>query len=304
MRDEIIAGLLALAGRIGAEVLLRPPRLACCSTAITELPEYYPTRTEAAIFAAHGASDRARRIGRGCTLIDLGAGDCAKATRLFAAAAPGALRRGRHLGRIPARSVALGAARVPALEIIGIGARFFGLARLAGGLRCRAGRCSSTPARASAISRRPKRSGSCARCARRPNGGGLLIGVDLVKPVDVLEAAYDDALGVTAAFNLNLLRHVNRLHRQRFRCRRRGTTWPASTPRSRASRCTCRREARSPCGGPAAAAASRRGERIHTENSYKYTPDAFAALLERAGFRNLQPWFDTQRWFSVVWAEA
>jgi len=45
-------------------------------------------------------------------------------------------------------------------------------------------------------------------------------------------------------------------------------------------------------------------ERIHTENSYKYTPEAFGALLERAGFRNLQPWFDAQRWFAVYWAEA
>ena len=96
--------------------------------------------------------------------------------------------------------------------------------------------------------------------------GGLLIGVDRVKPREVLEPAYDDALRLTAAFNLNLLRHVNALLASDFRSRT-GAMSPCTTPSARASKCTWKRVA------PCACAGRRRtrlpaGERIHTENSY------------------------------------
>ena len=105
-------------------------------------------------------------------------------------------------------------------------------------------------------------------------GGGLLIGVDLVKPLEILEPAYDDALGVTAAFNKNLLLHLNRLMGCDFDL----ADWSHVAffnPASRASKCICRPRVICGCSGPARNAISRRGERIHTENSYKYTVAGF-----------------------------
>jgi dimethylhistidine N-methyltransferase len=133
------------------------------------------------------------------------------------------------------------------------------------------------------------------------NGGGLLIGVDLVKPVALLEAAYDDALGVTAAFNLNLLRHLNR---------RIGSDFDPAQWRhvalfdTAASRIEMHLEARRQQdvhwrGGERA---FRAGERIHTENSYKYKAADFQALLTQAGFGTVSQWTDPQHWFGVFWA--
>jgi hypothetical protein len=115
-------------------------------------------------------------------------------------------------------------------------------------------------------------------------GGGLLIGVDLVKPRPVLEAAYDDALGVTAAFNLNALRHLDAAIGSDFQPRQ----WRhVAFYDEAASRIEMHLEAREALvvrwpGGERRFAA---GERIHTENSYKYTVEGFASLLRDAGFR-------------------
>jgi uncharacterized SAM-dependent methyltransferase len=91
--------------------------------AITELPEYYPTRTEAGIFAAHGA-EMASRIGGGSTFIDLGRRQLREGRAPPAAARSGALHRRRHLGRLPARVAATLQREHPALEIVGLGMDF------------------------------------------------------------------------------------------------------------------------------------------------------------------------------------
>jgi len=129
----------------------------------------------------------------------------------------------------------------------------------------------------------------------------LLIGVDLVKPVDVLQAAYDDALGVTAAFNLNLLRHLNRLLGADFDVR----DWRhVAFFDPRASRIEMHLEARRALtvrwrGGERRFAA---GERMHTEDSYKWRRGDFEALLREAGFRDLRAWTDEAGWFAVMLA--
>jgi dimethylhistidine N-methyltransferase len=135
----------------------------------------------------------------------------------------------------------------------------------------------------------------------READGDLLIGVDLVKDHAVLDAAYDDALGVTASFNLNLLNHLNRLLGADFRLREwrhRGFFNPQQ------SRIEMHLEARRDTvvrwhGG------ERRfgeGERIHTENSYKYTPDTFAGLLREADYELAHRWTDERGWFMVCHA--
>ena len=297
---ELIAGLCATTPHV-APKFLYDALGSKLFEAITELPEYYPTRTEAAIFARHGAA-MAERIGDVGTLVDLGAGNCAKAARLF-----GLLR--------PARYVAVDisvdflreallrlAAQHPAIEMRGYGLDFSQrLALPPGALRGRpvffypgSSIGNFAPPEALALLRQVR---------EQADGGGLLIGVDLVKPREVLEAAYDDALGVTAAFDLNLLRHLNREIGSDFD----PVQWRHVALYDAArSRIEMHLEARSALtvrwrGGERGFAS---GERLHTENSYKYTPAAFAGLLAQAGFAASTRWLDDREWFAVFWAET
>ena len=132
-------------------------------------------------------------------------------------------------------------------------------------------------------------------------GGALLIGVDLVKPKTVLELAYDDPLQVTAAFNLNLLRRLNAL----LGCDARIEDFEHVALFNEAeSRIEMHLQARRALtlrwpGGQRALAA---GERIHTENSYKYTVQGFERLLRDAGFGRTTHWTDERGWFAVFMA--
>lgn len=270
--------------------------------AICELPEYYPTRTEAAIFAQHGA-DIARAVGAGVTLIDLGAGNCAKAAALFPLLHPRQyvaidishdfLRDA--LGRLQQR--------FPAIEMTALGLDFSDKLGLPGSVRPDrrlffypgSSIGNFAPGQASAFLQRLH-----AECG---DDGGLLIGVDLIKDRALLNAAYDDDLGVTAAFNLNLLRHLNRLMGSDFDARQwchRGF-FNASQ-----SRIEMHLEARVELtvSWPGGHRCFARGERIHTENSYKYTPEGFAGLLEQAGFVPGASWTDDAGWFAVIHARA
>ena len=269
--------------------------------AITELPEYYPTRTEAAIFAAHGAA-MARAVGAGATLIDLGAGNCAKATRLFPLFEPSqyvavdisvdflndALRRVQR--------------EHPALDVVGLGLDFSQSFELPKGLLEHrpvyfypgSSIGNFTPDQALVFLKRVR---------EQAGSGGLLIGVDLVKPAPVLEAAYDDALGVTAAFNLNLLRHLNHLIGADFDPRQ----WRHIGLYNEAqSRIEMHLEARAALRvrWPGGERSFKAGERVHTENSCKYTVEGFAMLLQQAGFGKPQHWTDERGWFAVFWAGA
>ena len=270
--------------------------------AITALDEYYPTRSEAAIFRSHGAA-MARALGSGMTLVDLGAGNCAKAAALFPLLEPAryvAVDISVEFLRDALRRVQR---EHPQLELVGLGQDFSSRLDLPAEVLGSAPPVffypgssigNFTPAEALAF---------LGRVRRRATGGGLLIGVDLVKPAALLEAAYDDALGVTAAFNLNALRHLNRLIGSDFDPRQ----WRhVALYNAAASRVEMHLEARQaidvawPGGGRRFAA----GERIHTENSCKYTADGFAALLVEAGFEAPTCWRDDRGWFAVFWAPA
>jgi len=299
VRQELLRGLQATPALVSPKYLYDPlgSRL---FDAITELPEYYPTRTEAALLATHGRAI-AQQVPRGATLVDLGAGNCEKAARLF-----GLLE--------PARYVAVDISvdflhnalqcmqrQFPALAMMGVGLDFSSSLELppevGAGPRVLFYPGSSignfTPAEALHFLRQ-------ARTAAQ--GGGLLVGVDLVKPRAVLEPAYDDALGVTAAFNRNLLLHVNRLIGSDFHVPDwRHLAW-FNEPASRiemhlqaAREVTVRWS-----GGERRFAA---GERIHTENSYKYRRPDFDTLLRQAGFARTQAWTDERGWFAVFWAQ-
>jgi len=264
--------------------------------AITELPEYYPTRTEASILATQ-ADVIAEAVGRGRTLVDLGAGNCAKAGRLFASLQPRRyvavdisvefLRRALHcLQR-----------EHPAVEMVGVGLDFSRSLELppeaGNGLRTLFYPGSSignfAPEDAEAFLRRARQGSP---------GANLLIGVDLVKAQPVLDAAYDDTLGVTSAFNLNVLAHVNRLLGSDFELR----AWRhVAFFDPGASRVEMHLEARQPLTvrWPGGERRFEAGERIHTENSCKYTVEGFDALLRRAGYTHTRCWTDPRQWFAV-----
>lgn len=269
--------------------------------AITALPEYYPTRTEAAIFRAH-LDEIATAVGPTGTLVDLGAGNCEKAARLFDALA---VRRYVAID-ISASYLKESLDRLqyehPDMEMLGVGLDFsqhLALpAEIGPGPRTLFYPGSSignfTPDEALAFLRQVHTA-----CA----GGALLIGVDLVKSASVLEPAYDDALGVTAAFNRNLLLHLNQLIGSDFAIADWRHVAFFNTGESRIEmHLEAAREAtvRWPGGERRFAA----GERIHTENSYKWRTDDFAALLCAAGFRAPRLWRDAQAWFAVFAAEA
>ena len=281
--------------------------------AITELAEYYPTRTEAGIFAQHGA-DMARHVPQGAVLIDLGAGSCAKAARLFPVLRPAAYVAVDI--SVDYLREAMGALqqRHTGLPMLGLGMDFSaGLALpgaatdwLAGQGVERAPRCvfypgssigNFNPAEALALL-----SQAHAVCAGGGPGGGLLIGVDRVKDKAILEPAYDDPLGVTAAFNRNLLLHANALL---------GTDFAPARWQHVAffNDTDSRIEMHLRSGGaqtvrwPGGERHFADGERLHTENSYKWRPASFDALLREAGFGPATHWTDERGWFSVFWAE-
>jgi uncharacterized SAM-dependent methyltransferase len=130
-----------------------------------------------------------------------------------------------------------------------------------------------------------------------------LIGVDRLKAKAVLEPAYDDALGVTAAFNRNLLLHVNRVLGTDFDPAQWSHVGLFNEAQSRIEMHLQARAAHT-VRWPQGERHFAQGERIHTENSYKWTPDAFAGLLNNAGFGPARHWTDAQGWFSVFWAPA
>jgi dimethylhistidine N-methyltransferase len=268
--------------------------------AITETAEYYPTRTEAAIHARHGEEIAAAALqvtGPHPTLIDLGAGNCVKAARLFPSLQPCHYVAVDISVDFLRQSLACLQREHPAMRMTGLGVDFSARLALPAGLG--EGPAVVAYPGSSIGNFDPAEARRLLREAREAaHDGALLIGVDLVKPVEVLEAAYDDALGITAAFNLNLLNHLNRLLGADFRLREWQHLAVFNAP---ASRIEMHLEARRSLtvrwpGGERRFAA---GERIHTENSCKWTPEAFEALLHAAGFAQTRLWADERRWFGV-----
>jgi dimethylhistidine N-methyltransferase len=271
--------------------------------AICELPEYYPTRTEAAIFARYGA-EIAATAGTGATLIDLGAGNCAKAASLFPLLQPAQYVPVDISADFLQDAVARLRQRFGQIEMHALGMDFSGGDwRLPGIVRDTrrlffypgSSIGNFAPDEAREFLQRVH-----AQCGQ---DGGILIGIDLAKEAAVLDPAYDDALGVTAAFNLNLLRHVNRLLGADFDVRQWRHVGFYNVP---AGRVEMHLEAKTAQlvswqGGNRLFEA---GDWIHTENSYKYRQSDAIGLLEQSGFAATRVWTDEQGWFAVIHARA
>ncbi len=298
-REEIARGLLATPATIEPKYFYDELGSSLFA-AICHTDEYYPTRTEAALFARHGRA-MAAAIGPGACLIDLGAGDCGKAARLMPLLLPSQYVAVDISVDFVRQALLALARQYPQVRMTGVGTDFSSSLELGGQLPARR-RWFFYPGSSIGNFDPPRAREFLARLRNQTDpDGGLLIGIDLVKPAGVLEAAYDDRLGVTAAFNLNVLRHLNRLLGSDFDVRQ----WRhVALFDSQSSRIEMHLEARDPVQvrWPGGDRRWRAGERIHTENSYKYSVAGFETLLQAAGFRLDQCWRDEQEWFALVLA--
>ena len=273
--------------------------------AITALDEYYPTRTEAGIFEDAHRAIAGALTDAGLTqpcLIDLGAGNCAKALALIPHLTP------RQYVPVDISVDFLKDAATqlqkafPALEIVGVGMDFSAGLVLPDEIQ-QHDRVFFYPG-SSLGNFQPHQALAFLQHIADPVQGkasGLLLGIDLVKDTGLLEAAYDDALGVTAAFNKNLLRHVNRLLRADFDLRQ----WRhVALFNAAQSRIEMHLEALCDLtvAWPGHTRRFEAGERIHTESSYKYTLEGMTDLLRQAGFNQVRYWSDPKQWFAVFWA--
>jgi dimethylhistidine N-methyltransferase len=275
--------------------------------AITELPEYDLTRTEAQLMQLHSAS-MAAELPRGACWIDLGAGNCEKAGRLL-----GPLGAGRYVAVDISVDFVRQALDVlqrqhPGLPMAGLGVDFSGGLQLPAELALDPAQPrvlfypgssigNFTPEQALDFLRNLHV--GCGSAA----GSGLLIGVDLLKDPAELEAAYDDALGVTAAFDLNLLLHINRLVGSNFAVRDWRHLSRFNAVQSRVEMHLQARQAVT-VQWPGGLRQFASGETIHTENACKWTVPDFADLLRNAGYTHTQAWTDPAERFAVFWAQA
>ncbi len=262
---------------------------------ICELPEYYPTRTEVALLERH-ASDIARHIGRDAEVIEFGAGASRK-VRLLLDALESPSRfipidiSGEHL----LASVAELKARYRDIEVLPVIADFTQSVELPSPRGRRVGFFPGS----SIGNFEPQHAQRMLQdFATLLTGGWLLIGVDLVKDPQQLHTAYNDSAGITAAFNLNLLRRANHEAGADFDT----AMWMHSAfynpPHRRiemhlVSRC----EQRVSVAGHSFTLDE--GDSIHTENSYKYSVPGFQALACAAGWTPQAVWTDADRTFSM-----
>lgn len=273
---------------------------------ITLLEEYYPTRTEQWIMDTfQGAITDA--AGSCEVLLDLGAGNCAKASRLFNSIKPKQYRAldiskeyleaavadlQKHFPHIVMSAQAIDLSLPLAFPDVSELRKIFFFPGSSIG--------NYDPEKADQF---------FANIAHECHGnGGLLIGVDLVKDLETLHLAYNDPLGVTSSFNLNILLNVNRIIGSNFNLQdwehcaffnesqsriemhlRARVNVEVNLPGSNAKDHVIRFKA---------------GDLIHTENTYKYTQDGFTEKLRRAGFENVQAWTDPKKHFLVCFANA
>lgn len=270
---------------------------------ICELPEYYPTRTELAILAAN-AGEIAAQMGPRAEIVEFGAGSCAKVGLLLDAMDQPARYlpidiSGEHL----ASAAAALRARYPALEVLPVAADYTQRLLLPAPLPGAGQRVGFFPG-STLGNFTPQEALHFLQVAGQVlRGGALLLGADLVKDPDVLHAAYNDAQGVTAAFNLNLLARANHELGSGFMLDQFAHSAFYNSPLQRIEMHLV-----SACRQKVAFAGQwhefEEGETLHTENSYKFTIEGLRALAMEAGFKPGPVWTDAQKLFSVHWLHA
>jgi dimethylhistidine N-methyltransferase len=300
-RRDVLAGLAAPIRAIPARWLY-DRRGSELFEEITALAEYYLTRADTALLEGHSA-DVARIAGTGRVVVEFGAGSAAKTPILLRAIRPAAYVPIDISGEFLGLSVATLRAQFPDLLILPVEADFMGAIRLPEGLP-EAPRLGFFPG--STIGNLV--AGTAVDLLRRMKetlgpGARLLIGMDRVKDPAILLAAYDDAAGITAEFNLNLLHRINR---------ELGGDIPVDAFRHRAvwndpmSRIEMHLEAVRDIAFTVDGVrfSMKAGETIHTENSHKYGIRSAHLLLHAGGWTPLAEWSDADGLFALILAEA
>ncbi|MEO8227219.1 MAG: L-histidine N(alpha)-methyltransferase [Gemmatimonadota bacterium] len=301
LREDVVRGLLA-------DPKTLPPKLfydqagAALFETICTLPEYYLTTAEQEILAA-SAGAIAARAGAECALLEYGSGAGVKVRLLLdAMTRPAAYVpidiSAEQLERV-AREIAGEYPTVAVRPVCADYTRPVTLPPLAGASRRVAFFPGSTignfqPVEAAAFLRRIRRTVG--------NTGALVLGIDRVKPVDVLDAAYNDAAGVTAAFNLNMLAHINREFGGNFRLDRfrHRAFFNLAESRIEMHLVSVVPQVMRVAGIEVEFGA---GETIWTESSYKYDELHLGELIDAAGFRMVERWTDVRERFWVVYLE-
>lgn len=268
---------------------------------ITQQPEYYPTRTELAILEQHRA-EIARSIGDVHTLIEYGSGSSRKIQML--------LETFTHLDTYMPIDISKDflmesarqlSERYPALHIKAVCGDYSQSISLP--VEESQKRVIFFPG--STIGNfEPEEAKRFLRHSSRilETGDGFLIGVDLKKSVDVLERAYNDAAGVTAAFNLNMLTHLNQMLEGTFDVTRFEHHAFYNEEKGRIEM-HLRSQLDQLVQVGDVTVPFKQGETIHTENSYKYSKEEFETLARQSGFHSVNCWIDDDERFSVHYLE-
>ena len=299
-RADVLAGLSQAQKAVPARWLYDDTGSALFE-AITQLPEYYPTRAETEILSDRGDEFRAL-IGAGRAVVEFGSGSSVKTPLLLEAIEPAAYVPLDISGDFLRAAAADLAAKFPGLPVHPVEADFMREVALPAAVE-ELPKLGFFPG--STIGNMVARTAvDLLRSMRATLGKGsqLLIGMDLIKDVAVLEAAYDDAAGVTAEFNLNLARRINR---------ELGGTIPVEKLRHVArwndtyARIEMHLEALEDTAFEVSGRrfALARGETIHTENSHKFDLRSQNTLLLAGGWTPARRWTDSQERFSLILAE-
>jgi dimethylhistidine N-methyltransferase len=296
---EIELGLLAQSASISPKFLYDPLG-SHLFTAITLLPEYYPTNTEKNIFTQY-QDQIIQAIGVGGTLIDLGAGNCQKAEFFFNSLQPATYLAIDFSVEYLQDAVQKLVDKYPRIRMQCIGMDF-SKQLLVPDFIAQTKRTFFYPGSSIGNFSSPEALALLSQIQRQTNGGGLLIGVDLMKEDSVLMAAYDDPLKVTAAFNLNILRSINSHLGSNFKVEQFRHTVQVNHAENRVELYLEALEDLN-VSWPGKNRLFQKGELIHTENSHKYTIESIQQLLNNAGFVSTQIWTDPNDYFAVIYAQ-
>jgi len=266
---------------------------------ITELPEYYPTRCEIKMLRDH-AADIAKLIPQGAALVEFGSGSSKKARILLRAAPKLAAYVPVDICREMIEQEAAELRRdFPQLKVLPVTADICKPFELPDEAKAAPVRVGFFPG--STIGNfEPHEASAFLRNAADILGAGatLIIGVDLIKSAEVLNAAYNDKAGVTAKFNLNLLTRINRELRGTFRLNtfEHHAFFNRERHRVEMHLASLKRQKVKVAGETID---FRAGETIHTENSYKYSVESLSALARGVGWLPAGAWIDAHKYFSI-----
>jgi dimethylhistidine N-methyltransferase len=297
-KADVLAGLSAMPKRLQAKYFYDGVGSQLFER-ITDVPEYYPTRTEMQILRDH-AADIAKLIAPSSALVEFGSGSSKKARILLAAAPPLAAYVPVDIcGEMIEQEAIDLRPDFPQLKVLPVVADICYPFELPAEAKTAPARVGFFPG--STIGNfEPHEAASFLLNAAQILGPGatMIVGVDLIKPVEILNAAYNDKAGVTAKFNLNLLTRINRELRGTFKldCFEHHAFYNRERHRIEMHLASLKRQKVKVAGE---CFDFRAGETIHTENSYKYSVESLGALARGVGWMPAGVWTDPDKYFSI-----